>query len=281
MGFFSLPTTTALIEVITGGAGNQDTQPIGIYRSGNTLQMFFGSVGLELQIGMQGRVPATRSLLNEVNDSDDALERLRPVFELVADPREYTRAPERHGAVLEVLNTNLRSDGYELRRVDERFRLVALGANAPVAAALVEAARLLNLESVSRDFERALTQADIDPEDAITSACSTVESVCKCLLDEMHHPYPAVQDISGLVREVQRHLDLSPGQPNIQQDLRQMLSGLISVAGGIGALRTHTGDAHGRGIGAVQPTPRIARLAIHTASTLALFLIETWQQRDQ
>ena len=279
MGLFSLPTTTALIEAITGGAGNQDAQPIGIYRTGNALETFFGSVGLELHIGMQGRVPATRRLLNEVNDSDDALERLRPVFELVADPREYARGPDRPGAVVDFLNANLRGDGYELRQVDERFRLVALGANAPVAAALVEAARLLNLDSVSRDFERALAQADIDPEDAITSACSTVESVCKCLLDALHLPYPAVQDISGLVREVQRHLDLSPGQPNIQQDLRQMLSGLTSVAGGIGALRTHAGDAHGRGIGAIQPTPRIARLAIHSASTLALFLIETWQQR--
>ena len=86
------------------------------------------------------------------------------------------------------------------------------------------------------------------------------------------------QDISGLVREVQRHLDLSPGQANIQQDVRQILGGLTSVAGGIGALRTHTGDAHGRGIGTVQASPRMARLAIHAASTLALFLIETWQQ---
>lgn len=196
MGFFSVSTITALIDAVTGGAGHQTTPSVGKYRSGNTLEMFFGGAGLRLHIGMQGRVPATRALLREVNEADDALQQLRPVFEQVADPREYTSEPERLIAVVEHLNRNLRLDGYELRCIDERYRLVELGTNAPVAAALTETARLLNLDSVSRDFERALDQIDIDAEDAITSACSTVESVCKCLLDHMGIPYPARSSFS-------------------------------------------------------------------------------------
>lgn len=277
MGFFSLPTITALIDAITGGAGNQDTPPIGIYRTGNSLEMFFGAAGLPLHIGMRGRAPATRALLMDVNEGDNTLEQLRPVFEQVAGPREYIRDPRRLDAVVEQLKSPDR--WIRVGRIDERYRLVELGMNAPVATTLAETARLLNLESVSRDFERAIQQADVDPEDAITSACSTVESVCKCLLDHMNAPYPNNQDISGLVREVQWHLELSPGQPNIQQDVRQILGGLTSVAGGVGALRTHGGDAHGRGIGTVHASPRMARLAIHAGSTLALFLIETCQQR--
>jgi len=271
---------TALVEAITGGAGNQTSPPIGLYRTGTTLETFFGAAGLSFQLGPRSRVPATRELVAQVNDSEDALPRLRRIFEQVADPREYAREPERLTELVDYLNVNLRVDGYELRLIDQRFRLMELGSNAPVAAALTEAARLLNLDSVSRDFQRALDQTDTDAEGAITSACSTVESVCKCLLDQMGHPYPATQDISGLVREVQRHLDLSPGQPNLHQDIRQILSGLATTAGGVGALRTHTGDAHGRGIGVVRSSPRLARLAIHAASTLALFLIETWQVRE-
>lgn len=223
MGFFSLPTITALVEAITGGAGNQTAPPIGVYRSGPTLEMFFGSAGLPLHIGVQSRVPSTRALLTGVNEEEDALQRLRPVFEQVADPREYARDPECLLAVVEYLNTNLRADGYELRRVDERYRLFELGTNAAVASALTQTARLLNLDSVSRDFERALDQTQTDAEGAITSACSTVESVCKCLLDNMGLPYPNNQDVSGLVWEVQRHLNLSPGQLNLQQDLTQIL----------------------------------------------------------
>ena len=59
------------------------------------------------------------------------------------------------------------------------------------------------------------------------------------------------------------------------------LSGLTTTAKGIGALRAHAGDAHGRERGCKRIDGRIARLAIHGASTLALFLIETWELRQQ
>jgi hypothetical protein len=58
-------------------------------------------------------------------------------------------------------------------------------------------------------------------------------------------------NIDGLVHAVQVPLRLSPGRNDlpaeIEADVRQVLSGLTSVARGIGALRTHGGDAHGRG----------------------------------
>lgn len=63
--------------------------------------------------------------------------------------------------------------------------------------------------------------------------------------------------------------------------IKQILGGLANVAGGIGALRTHAGDAHGRGRGTPRVDARVSRLAVHSASTLALFLIETWQKRTE
>lgn|SRR5262249_19655698 len=157
------------------------------------------------------------------------------------------------------------------------YRFVSRNTNLPVTAALTEKARLLDYASVSKDFERALHQADTDPEDAITAACSTVESVCKCILDEMRVPYPSKQDIQGLTREVRKHLKLSPGRDDLEPDVVQIVGGLTSVSNGIGALRTHSGDAHGRGLRKSRVDGRLARLAIHAASTLCLFLIETWK----
>nr|WP_238368628.1 abortive infection family protein [Mesobacterium pallidum] len=49
----------------------------------------------------------------------------------------------------------------------------------------------------------------------------------------------------------------------------------------IGALRTHGSDAHGRDHGHRRIDPGIARLANHASSTVALFLIETWEQKMQ
>lgn len=73
---------------------------------------------------------------------------------------------------------------------------------------------------------------------------------------------------------------MSPDR-EVPHDIKQILGGLANVAGGIGALRTRAGDAHGRGRGTPRVDARVARLAVHSASTLALFLIETWQNRGE
>jgi hypothetical protein len=59
----------------------------------------------------------------------------------------------------------------------------------------------------------------------------------------------------------------------------QFWAGKIPSVNGVGALRTHGGDANGRERGYRWIDPRIARLAIHSASTVALFLVETWQKK--
>jgi Abortive infection C-terminus len=82
---------------------------------------------------------------------------------------------------------------------------------------------------------------------------------------------------------VRKPLALSPDRSDldalIADDVRKILGGLATVVEGIGALRTHGGDAHGRERGYVRIDERIAKLAIHSASTIALFLIETWERK--
>lgn len=103
------------------------------------------------------------------------------------------------------------------------------------------------------------------------------------ILVELQLGLPAKKDIEGLFRAVQEPLGLSPGKADIpaliEADVRQILGGLMTTAKGIGALRTHSGDAHGRERGYARIDARIAKLAIHSASTLSLFLIETWERK--
>lgn len=135
------------------------------------------------------------------------------------------------------------------------------------------------------EIVRALPNLQDDPEDAVIAACSLIEAVCRSILIELGLPLPPRKDIDGLMRAVQEPLDLSPGRSDlpveVEGDIRQILSGLTSVAKGIGALRTHGGDAHGREKGFRRIDPRIARLAINAASSLALFLIETWERQEK
>jgi hypothetical protein len=273
---FSAQTIAALTDAITGGPGSgwNLPPPVGLYRTGPQLVEFFRHLGLPLHVS--SRVPSVRQLLDEVNARADGQQLLTRIVEQVADPREYLDQPEKLDAVVGHLNRRLTLDGFELRRAGQRHRLVRTAPEAAAASALRAKIEAFDLDSVWRDFDRALAEGD--PEDAITAACSTVESVCKCLLDLMGQPRPAKQDVQGLVKEVGRHLNLSPERTDIGQDIKQVLGGLAGVAGGIGALRTHAGDAHGRGKGTAKVDARIARLAVHAAGTISLFFIETWQR---
>ncbi len=146
---------------------------------------------------------------------------------------------------------------------------------------VIEKTTLFDFDTVQREIARAQQNSKADPEDAVTAACSLIESVCRSILIELGHPLPPKKDIDGLISAVQAPLGLSPGRtglpPEIENDVRQVLGGLTSVAKGIGALRTHGGDAHGREKGFKRLDARIARLSINAAGSLALFLIETWE----
>jgi hypothetical protein len=176
---------------------------------------------------------------------------------------------------------------HELARDEQRlFEIVSrieTGAVPPALTRLSGTAQTLNFDTVSRDLKRALDTAHTDPESAVTSARSTVESVCRSIILELGGELPNKKDIKGLFNAVKKPLGLSPDRKDldteIADDVRKNLSGLATVVEGIGALRTHGGDAHGRERGYVRIDPRIANLSINTASTVALFLIETWQRK--
>jgi len=64
-------------------------------------------------------------------------------------------------------------------------------------------------------------------------------------------------------------------------DIKQILSGLFSIANGVGAFRTHEGSAHGHGNKSYKIEARHARLAVHAAHTMTMFVLETWEARKK
>jgi len=275
----------ALVDVITGGSANDPTPPIGIYRSGPQIEQFFLDCGLNMSIGSASRVPATTDFLREVWSAwwDDGAAVERVILGL-ADPRDYLDRPEKGQAVVDRLNAALQADGYAVTIVGGKPQLVTRQAGGAIVASVIEKTALLNFDTVQRDITRALNSVAGDPEDAVTAACSLIESVCRSILIELKLGLPPKKDIDGLVRAVQGPLGLSPGRTDlpteIAADVRQVLGGLTSVAKGIGALRTHGGDAHGRERGFRRIDARIAGMAINAAGSLTLFFIETWEQQQ-
>jgi hypothetical protein len=133
--------------------------------------------------------------------------------------------------------------------------------------------------AIAEEYDRAYKNIVADPEAAVAAACGILESLCKTFLEHEGHTLPQKQVLKTLWKETAKHLYLSPEQIE-DNDLRQILSGLFNISHGVGSLRTHASSAHGRSETqkkSYRITPRHARLAVHSAHTLALFIIETWQ----
>ena len=138
------------------------------------------------------------------------------------------------------------------------------------------------LDTVEREFSRAFENVERDPEAAITAACSMLESLFKSILVARSIPMPKSMNIQDLYKEVREPLGLSPSKElpatEVEADVRTILAALGNTVQGIGALRTHAGSAHGREKGFRRVDPRIARLAVSSATNIALFIIETWEK---
>jgi hypothetical protein len=147
-----------------------------------------------------------------------------------------------------------------------------------VARTFEQLAREKDLQGVQTEFERIVGSLDRDPPSAVTASCAMLESLFKAYIEDETLVMPSDKSIKSLWNVVRKHIKFDPA---IIQDenLRKILSGLASIIDGIAALRTQKGSAHGQGKSGYKVKPRHARLAVHAASTLATFLLETWDER--
>lgn len=279
---FSPIVLNGLTAVVTGGPGGSLEPPIGVYRSGPQIERFMLECNLDFRVN-GSRLPSLLNFLRTVSEQEGGRESLVRVIEHVCDARHYAGQLGKHEAVVAHLNLMLRPEGYEVAERSGRWVVQQLGGTLHAVGLMAAKATTLDFNTVHRDVERALASAEDDPEDAITAACSMVESVCRSILAELQLELPARRDIDTLMRAVQEPLGLKPGRADlpaeIADDARKILSGLSSAVQGLGALRSHAGDAHGRERNFVRVDARMARLALNSASSLALFLIETWERK--
>jgi hypothetical protein len=119
----------------------------------------------------------------------------------------------------------------------------------------------------------------LDPEEAITSARTLLESVCKHILDEEGIEYSnSKADLNELYKLTSTTLNLSPSQ-HTQDIFKQILGACSSIINGLGTLRNRLGDAHGKGRMPSRPAPRHAELAVNLSGTIALFIMSTWEAK--
>lgn len=152
------------------------------------------------------------------------------------------------------------------------------GALGVASKTLDELIKEFDAPAIELEFNRALENVDQNPREAISAASNILESICKVYIEERGLEMPSKQDLKPVWNVVRKDLGFDPGVVE-DQDLKTILSGLLAIVDGIGALRTHASSAHGAGKTLYKLESRHARLAIHAAHTVALFILESWKRK--
>lgn len=222
------------------------------------------------------RAKALEWLRRTNKESPDPLQVLGRVLESymdqVLDPKNYWE--KEHIAGRQKIVSALGDAGL---RYERGGKIVAeMGAPSRMLAKLIQEH---DLGTINQEFERAIRSANESPREAVSAASNILESVCKIIIEDEGLSVPAKQDLQSPWNVVRRHLGMDPSRVE-DQDIRQIITGLLSVVHGIGSLRTHASSAHGAGKVGYRLEPRHVRLAIHSAHTLTLFLLESWRKRS-
>ncbi len=286
MAFPLTPQTIAAIARVICGTDWDDhigEYRIGISRSNDLVEDFLQDCGLPGFSVRFGQEESVRSALRELNN-DEVLNGhllLASIVEQSIHPADYRDRSENLVLTLAYVNDYLRYDGLVLQKVGDRLKLLPFSDVGAIFQSLWKEATRIGLDTVELELDRIRKSISEDPEDSVTAACAVVESVCRSIIVALGKDLPKDKTVSSLYGAVKRHLNLSPDREDRQgdedADIRAILGAMSTLASNVGALRTKAGDAHGREHGYRRIDSRIARLAVNSASTLCLFLLETWQ----
>lgn len=152
-----------------------------------------------------------------------------------------------------------------------------------ISASLIDDLREGGLPALYEHIERIRKAVDSDPSQVIGSSKELIESTCKVILDERNQSYSDAIKFPELVKQARSVLQLLPenisNEAKGAKSVKQLLSNLSSISESMMELRKFYGTGHGRQNSTKERfSPRHARLAAHSAITVACFLFETHRE---
>jgi hypothetical protein len=129
---------------------------------------------------------------------------------------------------------------------------------------------------VNSAWHKADERVATDPDGALTSARTLLETVCIHIIEaRTHSEYRRDGDLQRLYKTTANLLKLSPDQQT-EEMFKAVLGGCTAIANGLAGLRNEFSDSHGRGATDPPLHERHARLGVNAAGTVALFLVESY-----
>ena len=264
-------TITALGRIVTGD------EMISRYRSGPDLVRLFNDYGSDdvYGQGFPSRWQYAEEKLRELNGT----EALASLICEVLDPREFLGCDKEPEPAIDYLNKRLSYDGYEvvlesgLAKI-RNLKGVQVKAIHPFEGSK-EHAHLFIDEQIKKS-EKKIQEEDYDG--AITNARSLLEAVLKEVEEKLDGDTPRYDsDLPKLYKRVQKLLNLDPNRPDIDQPLKQVLSGLVNIIQGLSGLSNKMGDRHAR---SYRPSRHHALLICNAAKTVSNFIFDTYSYQQ-
>lgn len=267
-------TIDALCGLITGDAVSDYP-----YRSGPDLITFFSRYGYEDSYGSHfpSRKRYTEGKLKDLNGTDQ----MRQVIREALDPRHFRSAEAKVEDAAEELNFFLEFDGYNLEKDGPYYRVVDISeetVDMEVSLDDFEIGDRGIIREQLRKCRRKIGAEDYDG--AITNARTVIEAVLIGIEEDLSGEETNYDgDLPALYNRVYSQLNLDPSAEDLDTNLRQILSGLISVVDGLSGIRNRMSDSHATSYRADR---RHAKLAVNTAKTFVEFVLESYRyQREQ
>lgn len=143
----------------------------------------------------------------------------------------------------------------------------------PITQTLEDYLQSGDFTSIEKEFKRALENIQTDPHTSITAACSIIEATLKLYIEKYTLVLPPKLSVKPLWDTVRTNLALNKDN-TLANDQHKILQGMSSIIDGVGSFRSHIGSAHGRGSNPPKITVAEARLAVNSAHTLTIFIME-------
>lgn len=265
-------TISALQKLITGDTISSKG-PLAPYRSGPELISFFNQFNRDEEYGdsFPSRWMYAESVLSELNGTPI----FKKVIEAVIDPRVFVSTEHSIDVAVDYLNQFLEFDDFTLKKQGSRYLLSSI--NQHIIS--FDNTFLVNDEANSDFIREQIVKCeskinDGDFDGSITNARSLLESVLIEIESKFGEALKYNGDLNQLYKRVQKLLNLEPSRKDISDSLKKILTGIISIIGGIAPLRNKMSDSHAR---SYKPSSHHAKLAVNSVNTICMFLLESFE----
>ena len=265
----SSSTLEKLVEVILG-----DGNAFNTYRTMKQLDGLFDDAGLAIFRTDDTRFEYALRALKMCNDPTSSefqyitREVLHRVHFFDDDPFDNVWTQSQ---IIDHLRPYFRKDGFDLADDATGSMYVVTSATGTPST---ETLNKLSHEYVLEQIQKARTKVDSgDFDGAITNARTLVEAVQEGLiLRSGNKVHQHGGDLLKLFKQTKKILSLDPSQPDLENTLLQILTGLHSIVNGVAGISNVMGDRHAR---KYKSSAHHAKLAVNAALTFCEFLVDS------